>query len=489
MFEERKLHPIALIKELFVSIRKNIIPIAVGIFSIYRASVATGYFPIWVYLLIVAILVVLILMPACSKYFTFRYTLEQDGLRIRYGFIFHKNIFIPYERIQTIQQKQWFFFIPFHVTQVLIETAGGKKPEGDLSAVPISTLNELRSLRDGKKQEATVQVTNPFDAPKPKENDIPEQTVILKTKELLFMALTSSGVLAGLAILLAVLGQLKDVIPKQFVEEQFKHIEQMSVLIVILFVIALLVILWCISIVATLFKYFQFKLMKFNSELVIEKGLFQRNHTTISHAKIQAVVMIESPIRKWFNLVAVKVITAGSSGDKKHSGDLLLLPIMKKDQALQTLKAFLPEYNVEIDELMRVPKTSLRRFLFIYLLWGSLPFIILTWLYYPFGLISIIIPILSFLKAIASYRATGFLARNKLLLLQARPVISKKTYIVHKDRIQSLKVKQSVWMKRSKTSHLSIDLKSGSEDIRPFIRYLKDKDAYELYKWYRPHLF
>lgn len=53
---------------------------------------------------------------------------------------------------------------------------------------------------------------------------------------------------------------------------------------------------------------------------------------------------------------------------KKLTGDILLLPIMKKALAIKTLKEMLPDYLFEIEEMERAPKASLRRFLQIYLI-------------------------------------------------------------------------------------------------------------------------
>ncbi|EUJ19064.1 YbtB protein [Listeria aquatica FSL S10-1188] len=158
MYSERKLHPIALLKEMFDNLRKSIIPIVIGLFYIFQAIKNNQWFQAWLFPILIIIVILLMFAPAMIKYWTYRYTLEEKGLRIKYGLIFRKNIFIPYERIQTVQQKQWFFFIPFNVVQILVETAGTSgKAEADLSAVPKSVAQELKDLRDGKKAEKAVE--------------------------------------------------------------------------------------------------------------------------------------------------------------------------------------------------------------------------------------------------------------------------------------------------------------------------------------------
>lgn len=488
MFEERRLHPIALIKEIITNIRRNIVPIVVGLFSVFRAINSRGYLPNWAVYLIIVIVVLLVLTPAVIKYITYKYTLEDQGIRIKYGLIFRKNTYIPYERIQTVQKKQWFFFIPFNVCQVLIETAGGNgKAEADLVAVPVGVVDELKDLRDGKK--AAIQEATPETEEKElaeAEIEAPEKTVVLQTKQLILMAVTSGGVFGTLLIVLAFMQQFRDVIPTDWMETQAEQLWKMGIIVFIILIILLLLILWGISIVTTLFKYFQFKLMKYPHSLVIEKGLLERNHTTISLARIQGITIIESPLRQMLGLVAVKVITAGNSGDEKQSGDILLLPIMKKDLALKTLKVMLPNYVFEIEEMERAPKSSLRRFLRIYLIWTIIPALVASIMFFPLGLVSFILPILAGIKAISSYRATGLFTEKHTLLVQSRPFISKLTHIIRKERIQGLSIRQSIWMDKGTSRHLNVWLKSGSTSTEAFVRYINKDQAITIYNWYSP---
>ncbi|MBC1703694.1 PH domain-containing protein [Listeria welshimeri] len=488
MFEERRLHPIALIKEIITNIRRNIVPIVVGLFSVFRAINSRGYLPNWAVYLIIVIVVLLVLTPAVLKYITYKYTLEDQGIRIKYGLIFRKNTYIPYERIQTVQKKQWFFFIPFNVCQVLIETAGGNgKAEADLVAVPVGVVDELKDLRDGKK--AAIQEVAPETEEKEvaeAEVEAPEKTVVLQTKQLILMAVTSGGVFGTLLIVLAFMQQFRDVIPTDWMETQAEQLWKMGIIVFIILIILLLLVLWGISIVTTLFKYFQFKLMKYPHSLVIEKGLLERNHTTISLARIQGITIIESPLRQMLGLVAVKVITAGNSGDEKQSGDILLLPIMKKDLALKTLKEMLPNYVFEIEEMERAPKSSLRRFLRIYLIWTIIPALVASIMFFPLGLISFILPILAGIKAISSYRATGLFTHKHTLLVQSRPFISKLTHIIRKERIQGLSIRQSIWMEKGTSRHLNVWLKSGSTNTEAFVRYINKDQAITIYNWYSP---
>ncbi|EUJ45269.1 PH domain-containing protein [Listeria riparia] len=490
MYEDRRLHPIALIKELIVSVRQSIIPIAVVIFTLFRNFSGKGILSWWMYPLLVIALIILLLAPALIKYFTYRYRMDDKGIRVKYGLFFKKNIFIPYERIQTVQQKQWFFYMPFHVVQILIETAGGGKAEADLSAVPASVAQELKDLRAGKIAELAEE-----DAPlqesadavvEEKNEEKPLFTFGLETKELLLMAVTSGGVFGAFLVILAIGQQFRDLIPDDFVEEQFKMLIRFGIVILILIAVLVILVLWGISIVTTLFKYFQFKLMRFEDHLVVEKGLLQRQHTSISLERIQSIKFIESPLRQMLKLATVRVVTAGSSGDEKNSGDIVILPIVKKAKALEVLPQILEGYTFPMEHLERVPKSSLRRFFFINTIWAIPVILILGILFFPWGLFSLLLlPLLGW-RAIAEYRATGFYATDTELVLRGRPFIARRTDFMLKQRVQSAKRSQSIWMRKGNVAHFSVLLKSGQTHLESSVRYMGSADANRLYHWYQP---
>ncbi|MBC1501581.1 PH domain-containing protein [Listeria weihenstephanensis] len=488
MYEDRRLHPIALIKELITNIRQSIIPIAVVIFTVFRNLNGKGILSWWMYPLLVLALIVILLAPALIKYFTYRYRMDDKGISVKYGLFFKKNIYIPYERIQTVQQKQWFFYMPFHVVQILIETAGGGKAEADLSAVPASVAQELKDLRAGKIEEIAEEDGEKVDMPAIKAtlDEKPLLTFGLEVKELLLMAVTSGGVFGILLIILAFGQQFRDLIPEDFVQEQFNALVHYGVLIIVIIAIIVLLILWGAAIVATLFKYFQFKLMKFEDHIVIEKGLLQRQHTSISFERIQSIKLIESPLRQMLKLVSVRVVTAGSSGDEEHSGDILILPIVKKAKALEILPQFLEDYEFPVEQLERAPKTSLRRFFFINMIWTLPVILVLTILYFPWGLFSLLLLPIFAGKAYAAYRATGFGTTETELVLQGRGFISKRTDFMLKRRVQSVTHSQSIWMRKGQVVHFSVLLKSGQTHLQSYVRYIAERDANELYRWYQP---
>ncbi|MCB2484415.1 hypothetical protein KQ723_15965, partial [Listeria monocytogenes] len=88
---------------------------------------------------------------------------------------------------------------------------------------------------------------------------------------------------------LAFMQQFREVIATDWMEAQAEELWKMGIIVLIVLIVLILLVFWGISIVTTLFKYFQFKLMKYPTSLVVEKGRLERNHTTISLSRIQGI--------------------------------------------------------------------------------------------------------------------------------------------------------------------------------------------------------
>ncbi|MFJ1628488.1 PH domain-containing protein, partial [Marinilactibacillus psychrotolerans] len=103
---------------------------------------------------ILVLLAVFLFVTAQSlwKYFSQSYQISSEKIILYQGVFRKRETDIPYERIQTIKQRQWFFFKPFNTIQLLIETAGGDstKAEASMPAVNFELLELIESYRQGE---------------------------------------------------------------------------------------------------------------------------------------------------------------------------------------------------------------------------------------------------------------------------------------------------------------------------------------------------
>ena len=68
------------------------------------------------------------------------------------------------------------------------------------------------------------------------------------------------------------------------------------------------------SAVTSIVSYFRFYFYTQAGELVIEKGVFQRNRLTVPFERIQTISFQQGPVHRLFNVVELEIDTAGSQG-------------------------------------------------------------------------------------------------------------------------------------------------------------------------------
>lgn len=108
MFEKRRYHPIAILIYLIAGFKKWLPLLIVSYIS-------EGLTENWWGNLFFFGVVLSLSLQALLRYFFEYYQLFEEKIVIYKGIFQKKEIDIPYERIQTIKERQWFFFKPFQI--------------------------------------------------------------------------------------------------------------------------------------------------------------------------------------------------------------------------------------------------------------------------------------------------------------------------------------------------------------------------------------
>lgn len=105
-----------------------------------------------------------------------------------------------------------------------------------------------------------------------------------------------------------------------------------------------------------LLKYANFTVVRKEKEIVISRGLIEKQQITIPLQRIQAIKIKESLIRRPFGLAAVTIVSAGGNVLEEDKS-AILFPIISKKIINQRLGEFIPDYAPE-DDLNRLPKRA-----------------------------------------------------------------------------------------------------------------------------------
>ncbi|MHA8110493.1 PH domain-containing protein [Lactobacillaceae bacterium Melli_B4] len=434
-------------------------------------------------------LVVVVTVVALLKYLTFTYRILPNEIMVKRGLIFRKQQHIPYERIQAIQTRQWIFLKPFGVEEVIVNNAADSKDNGkiDLIAVktqiaPILEQRHLAATQPTSDVERVDSTTTTKEPTKPTVDD--ENRYQIKAPDMFAFALTNFHPIVTLLALLSVLDRLHIHFDNE-VNVLTNWASSISRIFSI--VIGAVIFLMVISLVQTVIKYYRFTLTKQNDHLVIEKGFFQRRTINVPINKIQAVEFKENILNQLFHLTSVRVhlITGKDSDDEKSV--VTIMPVVNTKLAFQFMHRFIGTVpNQPIDF-----KGGDKRSQWIFVRNGLLAPIIIgagigifyrgLWLW----LMLILLVIYVIINGIYKGRSTAIEQINaSQVAFQSVRLMTRRRMIVNWHQIQSVNLRQSIWMVHTNRAHLALAIRSGYTANQFELRYLPLSNAQTIFNWY-----
>ena len=332
----RRLHPLVMLFSTLKIFRDMMIPLAILLFSrLTQKNVETT--GVYMELAIFGGLILLFVIYGFIHWRTYTYRVEEGEFRVEQGVIKKEKSYISLQRIQSIDFTESIIHQIFGVVKVQIQTAGGAKPEVQLTAVLKSEAErlkqELLSLSNHS-NEVTVQET------KVKESIVNERTIT--NGELMMAGLTSGKIGVILSAIIALGSQLPnmlgDISITSLLPEGMMHGDALTIVVYIAVGFA---ITWFLSVIYTIIIYGNFVIEKKEDQLFITYGLLERKHLTISLARIQAVKVVEGLLRQPFGFVTLQLVSAGGMINKKEKLDILF-PLMKRKEVRKFLENLSP---------------------------------------------------------------------------------------------------------------------------------------------------
>lgn len=119
-----------------------------------------GFSSPWV---IIAVLLSLLLILSYSvlQWFKFRFKIDANKLNIKHGIIFKKVDEIPFNKIQNVRLQQPLYFRPMGLYSIVVETAGSKGNEAELSALDYKEALALKKrLMTEQEQQSSTNSTD-----------------------------------------------------------------------------------------------------------------------------------------------------------------------------------------------------------------------------------------------------------------------------------------------------------------------------------------
>src|SRR5690606_18671413 len=172
----------------------------------------------------------------------------------------------------------------------------------------------------------------------------------------------------------------------------------------------------------------------------------------------------------------------GSMGGKDEQ--IRLFPLVKTARMLPILAELFPEMEF-LPELVKAPKRSVHFYYRLDFLW-MLPLIgALSYFFYPYGLLSLLIVPPVILLGVWQHRTTGYALNGKQLTMEFRG-FSKHTFYVWKKRVQAVYVLQTYFQRKRDLASIQATIKSGMLGYTARINYMEKEDASRILDWYHP---
>lgn len=480
--ERYKLHPISAIINFVKGIKELIIPIVIVLFTRFFSKTAGGIdfwsqlFPI----LVVVVLSVLYLFSGIVKWWTFRYWFEDEELRVKYGLIVKKKKFIPFERIQSFNYKEGIFHRFFGLVEVKVETAGGTfTPEVVLTAITKEAAERIEAITQKVKEKQQEQCI----AEETLKVNEPKLKVIhnMATKDLLILATTSNSIGVVITGILAVYSQFSEYIPYDLLFDELQSLIKNGIIFITFLLFIAFFISWIISVFITFFKYYDFKVLEQNEHLIITHGLIEKKKITIPLNRVQAIKIIENPIREFFGFATVVVESAGGGFEEKDQ-KINLFPLISKRKMYHPLNNLFPQFDLKVPMIR--PSKKGRPFFYRKDFFWMIPSIMLClYFFYPYGIFScFLLPVIILLR-IWQYKTTGIAKFDNQLVIVYR-FINKVTFIAEKKRIQVIESQQSFFQRRKNISSVEAHVMSNFFGTSAKAIYIDEEVVDDVMKWF-----
>lgn len=453
----RRLHPFALLREAVETGRGWFVPALIAGASLGGGQM--GRVVVWG----AVFLVIPTLLFALAEYLAFRYRVAGDELILDSGVLSRRHRVIPLSRVQNLELRQNALQRAFGVAELRVETAGGDTEEpvplvlGRPEAERLRA--ELLARRDRAGAVAPAEIA-------PSERLLAR----LSTRDLALAGATANeaGIIAA-----ALIGAIEAAyrlplgLPRPRLDPRV-WIPDLPLLGTVIFGLGLLVVLlslaWLVSVAGALIRYWDFTLERAGGELRKRYGGLERREVTVPLARVQALRVEESLLRRPLGLASLKIETAGGRPGEGRRGAEAFLPLAPTHDVPRLSAAVFDGLALEGLRFRPVHPYARRRAFVRYsvgvlaLSGGSVLWLgpVALWL------LALLLP--AYLAAHAHYRHLGYALLPGYIVARSG-FWNRVTWIVPERRVQTAHLVETPFQRRKRVATLVVDTAAGQVPI------------------------
>lgn len=461
-----RLHPYSLFAEAAGAARTLILPALLGGASMARHHFGRGV--TWGLL----ILAVPALLFAVAEYLSFRYRLSGDRLFLNSGVLSRRRRVVPLARVQNVDLRENVVQRLFGVAELRVETAGGDPDEAITLLLGRAEATALRADLLARRADAEQEAA---DAGSPAASD-GRVLARLSPRDLVLAGLTGNeaGIILALLVgALELVSRLPVALPLSRVDPRiiFPELSRAGTILVSTgLLLALLFVAVLLSITGALVSYAGFTLERRGSELRKRFGLLDRREVTVPLARVQALRIEESWIRRWLGFAALRIETAGvGPGESRRGGAEAFLPLVRTRDIPHVARAVFGDIQVGSLTYRPVHPYARTRARLRY----SLPVLILSaaatlwWGEAGWGLLALLLG--AYAAGSAHYRHLGYALEPGYVVARSG-FLNRVTWIVPTRKVQTLHLLETPWQRRRGIASGVVDTAAGGIRMPDLVR-------------------
>lgn len=420
-------------------------------------------------------------------YFKFYYYVKGDELIIEKGIFQKTKLNVPFDRIQTVNFKENILHQFFNVVSLEIDTAGSKGNEFSITALKKDKAIAIREFLIAQKK--SNDSTSSMEESLEEKIEIEEEELLhLSPMDLLKIGVSQNH-LRTAAIVFAFLFTSMDYIESITGWKLENGIDNLlgsssyTLLIGLITIIpTFIIIAFLISLVRTVFRYYELRFVKTPIGFKVVAGLFTRNEQSASMQKIQLIRWTTNPIKKVFSLFDISLRQAASTTIAQKQS--IYIPGCFEEQLSAVRSAYFPEESqLSFEEHVIHPLIIYRRVLYF----GLLPAGIFLFNSYWGGDMSnyywAILWVVTVLLVNWVYQRNFKYFVSDEGIRVSTAIIGKTDTLLKWFKIQGVEIQQGIYQRRKNLCNLVFHTAAGTVKI-PYIEIEKAKkmEDFVLYK-------
>jgi putative membrane protein len=488
-----RLHPYSWVFDAVAQIRALFVPLIVAAIVGSRRDIA-----LWV----PALLLVPLVGVALWRQWIYRYGFSPDGLVIHEGLLFRNVRTIDYARIENVDTERRLLHRLLNVADVRVETSTGGSAEARIRVLGLDAVEDMRMRIFARRAEQTDAgadiATN--EAGARSVASTPEETLLaLGPGELVRFGLIDNRGMILVAAALGLLGQsgFFDNVQRRAVFDwlPWRELASAGLLRQVLLAVATAAVLIAatrvLSVILAFTMLYGFRLTRAGSDLHTRYGLLTRISRTLRRPRIQSVHQTTTMLHRLFKRASLRVDLAGGAAGDPNAGqqsrrgnwnELWLAPLCVQDDAERLIRVALPQARTsDVDWQRLAPRARWRIFRVRALLWLVVAPVPAVWFtgWWAAAIVPAALPLI-WLHAHLYVKHTGWALDDDFFLLK-RGWWTRKLAVVRRDRIQSVRLRDSPFDRRYGMTQLSVD-NAGTAAVshRVALPYLDRREAERL---------